>query len=89
MTSTATSANSLKIEQVFKVGAEIFNSEAEAQDYARKEQLKKEAVEILSNDRKVDHRRMGLEMENKAVVEMVAKHLDAFAEIVTLLQEAK
>lgn len=77
--------DALTIKQTFTVGSRTFDSEAEAQAYALAEQRKRQAVEILATVRPRDPRRMGHEMDNGAVVALVADHLEAFAQILAVL----
>jgi hypothetical protein len=81
--------DALTIQQTYTVGGQTFKTEAEAKAYAQLEQRKREAVEILSKVRPYDLRRMGLEMDNRAVVALVAEHREAFAQILALLTPAQ
>lgn len=75
----------LAIKQTYSVQGRTFDTEAEAQAYVLAEQRKRQAVEILSKVRRLDSRHGAFEVSNQSLVEIVAKHLEAFAEIVAVL----
>jgi hypothetical protein len=87
---TAERAESLLIKQTYSIGGKTFDTEDQAKAYVLQEQRKQVAVDILSKVRPFKPSfHSGQEMDNKRVVDLVAKHIEEFAEIVALLQEVQ